>query len=117
MVQVSFGIFSKRRNSTKQPVSFSDVRDVKLKEPTSIDHPSFTITGDHFDYNYCIWDGRYYFIENITSIHDNLIQVDCILDVLATYKSYIIASTQYVSYSNLHGASWLPDTRIPITRN
>ena len=117
MAQVSFGVFSKRRNSTKQPLSLSDVRDVKLKEPTSIDHPSFTITGDHFDYNYCLWDGRYYFIENITSIHDNLIQIDCVLDVLATFKTEILASTQFVCYSSQSGNAWLADTRIPVLKS
>ena len=116
MAQVSFGVFSKRRNSTKQPLSLSDVRDVKLKEPTSIDHPSFIITGDPFTYNYCIWDGRYYFIDNITSLHNGYTQVDCVIDVLATYKADILASTQFVSYSSVSGSVWLPDTRIPITK-
>ena len=116
MTQVSFGVFSKRRNSTKQPLSLSDVRNVELKEPTSIDHPSFIITGDTFTYNYCMWDGRYYFIDNITSLHNGYTEIDCIIDVLATYKAEILASTQFVSYSSVSGGTWLPDTRIPITK-
>ena len=36
MATVSFGNFSKRRNSTKQPSGLSDQRDCKLKETTSL---------------------------------------------------------------------------------
>ena len=44
---------------------------------------------------------------------NNLVEVDCILDVLATYKGEILASTQFVSYSSHRSSIWLPDTRIP----
>lgn len=116
MPSVSFGTFSKRINSTKRPGSLGDTRNVKLKETTSVDHPTFILTGNDFNYNYAKWDDRYYFISDIRSRHDNLIEVDCALDVLATYKDYILGSTQFVSYSNVSGGQWLADTRIPVTK-
>lgn len=117
MPTVSFGTFSKRRNSTKQPASLSDQRTVRLKETTSVDHPTFILTGDQFDYNYAQWGSRYYFIEDIRSAHNGLTEVDCILDVLATYKSEILASTQFVAYSSSVTSPWLADTRIPLQKN
>ena len=117
MPTVSFGTFSKRRNSTKQPASLSDQRTVRLKETTSVDHPTFILTGDQFDYNYAQWGSRYYFIEDIRSAHNGLTEFDCILDVLATYKTEILASTQFVSYSSNISSIWLPDSRIPLQRN
>ena len=117
MPTVSFGTFSKRRNSTKQPATLSDQRTVRLKETTSVDHPTFILTGDQFDYNYAQWGSRYYFIEDIRSAHNGLIEVDCVLDVLATYKAEILASTQFVSYSSNMSSIWLPDSRIPLQRN
>lgn len=117
MPTVSFGTFSKRRNSTKQPASLSDQRTVRLKETTSVDHPTFILTGDQFNYNYAQWGSRYYFIEDIRSAHNGLTEVDCVLDVLATYKSEILASTQFVSYSSNMSSIWLPDSRIPLQRN
>lgn len=117
MPTVSFGTFSKRRNSTKQPASLSDQRTVRLKETTSVDHPTFILTGDQFDYNYAQWGSRYYFIEDIRSAHNGLTEVDCVLDVLATYKTEILASTQFVSYSSNMSSIWLPDSRIPLQRN
>lgn len=117
MPTVSFGTFSKRRNSTKQPATLSDQRTVRLKETTSVDHPTFILTGDQFDYNYAQWGSRYYFIEDIRSAHNGLTEVDCVLDVLATYKAEILASTQFVSYSSNMSSIWLPDSRIPLQRN
>lgn len=117
MPTVKFGTFSKRRNSTKQPASLADQRSVQLKDGTSIDNPTFIVTGNDFNYNYAEWDGRYYFIDNVVSLHNNLTEISCILDVLATYKSDILASTQYVCYSNVSGGTWLPDTRIPLLKS
>ena len=95
-MQISLGTFAKRRNSTKQPTSFTDVRTVNLKEGTSEDRPTFILAGDLFGYNYVIWGTKYYFIVDIVSLHNGLTEVSCILDVLATYKAEILASTQYV---------------------
>lgn len=112
-----FGSFSKRRNSTKQPASFSDVRTITLKDGTSHDAPVFILTGNNFNYNYCIFDNCYYFIDDIVSLHNNLIEVHCVMDPLATYKSEILASTQYVAYSSDNTSIWLPDNRIPLLKN
>ena len=117
MATVQFGTFSKRRNSTKQPTAFTDSRTVTLKESCSQDRPVFICTGNDFNYNYCIWDNKYYFIDEITSLKNNLIEIKCVLDPLATYKTEILASTQFVSYSSQSGSSWLPDTRIPVLKS
>lgn len=117
MPTVNFGTFSKRRNSTKQPSGLSDSRNVKLKDLTSVDAPTFILTGNEFNYNYAEWNNRYYFITDIRSMHNNLIEVDCVIDPLATYKSYILASTQYVTYSSQLGDTWLADTRIPVLKS
>lgn len=117
MATVSFGSFSKRRNSTKQPATLSDQRTVTLKESCSQDRPVFRCTGNNFNYNYCMWDGKYYFIDEIVSLHNNEIEIHCILDPLATYKAEILASTQYVCYSSHNSSSWLADLRIPLLQS
>ena len=117
MPTVNFGTFSKRRNSTKQPSGLSDSRNVKLKDLTSVDAPTFILTGNDFNYNYAEWDNRYYFITDIRSMHNNIVEVDCVMDPLATYKPYILSSTQYVLYSSIQGDTWLADTRIPVLKS
>ena len=117
-IDVYFGSFSKRRNSTKVPdTSGFTKKTLTLKETTSIDAPTFVLSGDHFDWNYAKWGTRYYFITDIRSVHNGLTEIDCIIDVLATYKTEIKASTQFVSYSSEKTSDWLADTRIPVQKN
>ena len=68
MATVSFGSFSKRRNSTKKPLSLPDQRTVTLKDSCSQDRPVFICQGNNFNYNYCIWDSKYYFIDEVISL-------------------------------------------------
>lgn len=113
---VSFGRVAKRKNSTLQGGT-SAAFDVLFKTPTSLDKPTFTLHASDFDYNYAKMGNRYYFVEDIVAKNNDIFEVSCVLDPLATYKSEILASTQYVTYSNVSGGVWLPDTRIPILRN
>ena len=115
-ISVSFAKASKRRNSTKQ-ASFSTSFDCVLKAPTSLDKPTFLLSAGSFDFNLAYFEGRYYFVDDIVSVRNGQFEVSCVLDVLATYKSEILASTQFVSYSSQLGDTWLPDTRIPVLKN
>ena len=113
MATVSFGSFSKRRNSTKQPTAFTDSRTVTLKESCSQERPVFICTGNDFNYNYCIWDNKYYFIDEIVSLKNNMIEIQCIMDPLATYKTEILNTVAYVLYDTVSNTE-LPDNRLPI---
>lgn len=111
---VYFGNATKRRNSTLQPTVGTSF-DCILKENTSLDHPTFVLEhSGAFTYNYCIWDNTYYFVDDVVSRRNNIWEVSCIMDVLATYKSYITGSTQFVCYSSHKTSDWLVDTRVPI---
>lgn len=114
-VTVFFAQVSKRRNSTFQG-TFTASFDCVLKDATSIDRPTFLLSAASFDYNAAQWGSRYYLIDNVVSVRNNQWEVSCVLDVLATYKSDILASTQYVTYSASHpgNATWLQDNRIPV---
>lgn len=117
-IEVSFYNFSKRVNSTKQPSGGSDY-DVVLKDGCSENTPVFLLKrdGSGFPYNYAKWDDRYYFITDVEYTRNNLYTVSCEIDVLATYKSEILSTTAYVSYSSVSGGAWLADTRIPVQKN
>lgn len=113
---VSFGRVAKRKNSTLQGGT-SAAYNVLFKNPTSLDRPTFTLNASDFDYNYAKMGNRYYFVEDIVYRNNDIVEVSCVLDPLATYKSEILASTQYVTYSSVSGGVWLPDTRIPILKS
>lgn len=64
-----------------------------LRNESSIINPSFIIEHSNpSNYNYCyISDfGRYYFINNITVIRNNLWRVDCNVDVLMSFSTEIL---------------------------
>lgn len=106
------GNVAKRKNSTLQP-SLSASFDVLLKTPTSLHTPTFTINAGTFDYNYLKWNDRYYFVTDVVSRNNNLWEVSAEVDVLATYKAQILATTAYVLYDSVSNTE-LPDNRLPI---
>lgn len=87
--------FSKRQNSTLQP-SGGVVKNVVMKRECSILNPVFQIDGVDPAANYCQWNNRYYFINDIVLQNNNIYEIHCEIDVLATWKSQIGASSQYV---------------------
>ena len=115
-ITVYFANIAKRRNSTLQG-TFSISFDCTLKSECSVDRPTFLVSAASMPYNVAKWDDRYYFIDDIVSVRAGQWEVSCVLDVLATYKADILASTQYVCYSSQLGDTWLPDTRIPVKRS
>ena len=103
--------FSKRRNSLKRPAAESASFEVLLKGGSSIIHPVFTLNSDDFRYNYVEWYGRYYWVRDARSVRDNLWEVSCDIDVLATYRSEILSTTAFVEYSSSNYNLYIPDPR------
>ena len=117
-ITINAGTVSKRRNSTYIPTTeLSASYDCALKDACTEDTPVFRLNETEFPYNYVQWGDHYYFVESVTYLRNNYIEVLCTLDPLATYKSYILDATCYVSYSSVSGGTWLPDTRIPVLRS
>lgn len=83
--------FKKRPNSTKQPTSGTNVT-VTLKEATSIENPTFILSGgvtSYDDITAVLWDGRYYFVSDVISRHNGITELSCSIDRLATFKTDI----------------------------
>lgn len=105
--------FTKRKNSTKQPSGSADtsLTSVYLKEGTSLQAPVFVIKSNDFTYNYAQFNGTYYFIDDIVSLKNDLIELHCSRDLLATYKSAIQASSAFVLYYS-HNNTEITDRRL-----
>ena len=117
-ITIKAGTVSKRRNSTYIPTTELAADFVcTLKDACTEDTPVFRLSAAEFPYNYVQWGTHYYFVESVTYLRNNYIEVLCTLDSLATYKTYILNSTCFVSYSSVSGGAWLPDTRIPVLRS
>lgn len=101
MANATFYKTSKRHNSTLQPSGSGTVIDVQLKNGSDIIAPVFLLSLTSLpDYSMMVFEGRTYFITGISSVRDNLWEISAEVDVLATYKSNILATTAFVLYDS-----------------
>lgn len=100
MFTVTLYQFTKRKNSTLQPPALQGVDlNCELKQPTSYKNPVLLFhVEDGFEWNYLKWDSWYYFITDVVSVRNDIFEVHCALDVLATYKTEIGATSAFVLY-------------------
>lgn len=88
--------FTKKENSTKQPAVAGTTHTCRMKDNCSILNPIFEIENIDLTYNYCQFNGRYYFITDIVLSTNKIYEIHCTVDVLATYKSSIGDLTTFV---------------------
>lgn len=107
--------FTKRVNSTKQPVNETGTDySVALKDRTSYENPTFLLhSDDTLTFNYVQWGSWYYFVDDIVIERDELYSVICSLDVLATYKTDIAATSAFILYDTTANTE-LRDTRLAL---
>ena len=117
---LTLGVYSKRLNSTAQPVPDSTWASytVTLKEETSIDEPVLLLSASFSTvcgYNYGIFQGRYYWVSDVVAVRTNVVEVSLTLDYMATYKSAILATNAFIEYGFNTAVSGvaLEDNRIP----
>ena len=103
---------NKRHNSTLQPTGTGTDTSVVLKGGSDMLSPVFTMHHNTFPtYNYVKYNGRYYFVTGIRAVHDDLFEISCEVDVLATYKASIQAISAYVLYYD-HANTEIVDNRL-----
>ena len=105
--------FAKEPNSTKQPASAGRSITCTLKDDCSMMHPVFLLNGWQMTDNYLKWGSRYYFIEDIIIKSKDHAEYHCREDVLASFKSYIGSSSQYIVRSSHSYTGNIIDTKYP----
>jgi len=123
--------FPKRMNSTVNPDSYigpaieGHIMDLKLKANFGYEnqnqsikcdklHPSFFITGDN-DWEYLkAWD-MYYFITKVDYDINGAQYIECLIDVLGTWRDEIFATRAFVTYSTKIFNKYLKDSRVAPT--
>lgn len=100
MLTVTVGRTNKQINSTKQNVDDSVDLSCRLKEPTSMQSPVFIVQGLNKMtlYNFCKFENRYYYIDDIVYLTTDTQELHCHLDPLATFKDAIGNSYAYITY-------------------
>lgn len=106
-MNITFYKFVKRENSTAQPGVgvTSKTYDCRLKEDTSIIEPSILIVKEAqqsytdllaYNYAYIADFGRYYFVRNVISVSNVMVEFILEVDALSSFKSYIGSANEYV---------------------
>lgn len=116
MIITIYENFLKKSNSTKRPTGGTDV-ECFLKESTSIENPHFVLENVSLNVNYIKWNDHYYFVDDIISLKNNLNEIVCVKDDLATYKDEILKLTAFVNYSSSLYNNDMLDMRIPTTND
>lgn len=102
-ITVNFYSFAKRDNSTAVPTSASLMNsyDCNLKDGTSLLDPVLVLEYAGIPYwSHFSMEGRFYKITDIRSIRQTIIEVSGTVDVLATWKDEIMASSAFVAYDS-----------------
>ena len=100
---------------------------INLKQDCSITHPVFilgkTSSSEPMDtvgwwrkFNYCFCSNldRYYFIRNVIYLKTGLVELQCDVDPLMSFKDDILNSTQLVTRQENKQQKYLPDQSLPI---
>lgn len=123
---MAFKIFLQRNNSELNSVSKSieDIFTVSgvLKEETSIIDPVIKIECDLASVTYCNYlsipeFGRSYFITNIRSVRNGLVEFTCHVDVLSSFASAIRGNTAIVRRQENNWNLYLNDSSFKVYQN
>lgn len=113
MATLTYYTFSKRKKSTATPTGGTQI-DVKLKSGTSLISPTFLLNiSGRPTFNYVSFEGRYYFVNDVTSVGNDLWEIACTEDYLATWKTDIGTTSAVIMYAT-GGSDDIIDQRIGV---
>lgn len=107
--------FTKKKNSTAQPAStVGETKTVRLKAGTSITNPVFIMdsVGVNMNYVYVSDWGRYYYVTDAVQINNELVELSCSVDVLASAKFHIGSTSAFVERSSAANNAWISDGEV-----
>lgn len=124
-MNITFYQFVKRENSTAQPGAgvTSKTYDCRLKDDTSIIEPSILIVKEAaqsytdllaYNYAYIADFGRYYFVRNVISVSNVMVEFILEVDALASFKTEVGNANEYVLRSASSYDGDIEDNYYPI---
>lgn len=117
-ITVSLCAFSKPFNSTARPSAFGTTVSGELKDKSGIRNPRIlwaygTSSPSGWNYAYIPVFGRYYYITDWIYQGGGVWEIQMTVDVMATYKDEIGASTQYILRSSVSYDETIVDNLYP----
>ena len=104
MSSVTLGMTTKGINSTSRQMSAGVTLDCKMKDPVcGLHSPILKVKGldkAYNNYNFAIWRGRYYWVDEILFLTNDIQEVHMHLDPLATFKGAIDDTNAFVLFAD-----------------
>lgn len=115
-MQVTLYYTTDDRRKLDKSLNGSSNRNCTLKGDCSVINPTLLITASAsqiatYNYVYIPTFKRYYFIDNITVLTNNIIQIDCSVDVLMSYNQQIKALSCVISRQENQYNAFIVDER------
>lgn len=121
-----FDIILQKNKSDKNQL-IKDVEEIKttqgiLKETTSIINPVFRIEGNLSEFAFCNYIsvpafGRYYFVNDIVSVRNSIVELTCHVDVLTSFANDIKSNTAIIKRNENKWNLYLNDGTFKIYQN
>ena len=113
--------FSPKEALSKNTISLSNISGT-LRDGTSIINPVIRFQGDisnfvNCNYMYISKFNRFYFVDNITSVRDNIFEISAHVDVLSTYQNEIRSNTAIVRRQENDWNLYLNDGSFKVYQN
>lgn len=90
------------------------LNDVRMKDESNVLSPSFLLNMQgHDGSNYVEAFGRFYWVHDVVLVRANLIQLNCIIDVLGSYRGHILNTQAFVLYDSTPNTE-IPDKRLAV---
>lgn len=67
-----------------------------------------------FQFNYMKFDNKYYYIDNVDFVSQNIIRLNCSVDLLMTYKTQILKQTAVLARSETSYNRYLTDDNLHV---
>lgn len=122
MFDISFYVNNSEKNKVDKSLTHIATLSGVLKETTSIIDPVIVIEGDLSSFTNCNYMiistfGRSYFVNNIRSVSNGLIEISAHVDVISTYKDSIRSNRAIIKRQQNSWNLYLNDGSLKVYQN
>lgn len=114
-MQITLYINTSEKNKINKSLTAVSTLTGSVKDNTSITHPKILIEYDNpVSFNYCYIDAfnRYYFVDDVIIVRNNLLQISLSVDVLESFKTAILSQNVIIDKNTSNYELYLPDENL-----
>ena len=114
-MEITLYLNSSEKNKIGKTITVVDVLEGSIKEPSSIINPVILIEYNNptaFNYVYIDAFGRYYFVNDVVVVRNNLLRVSLTVDVLESFAAAILSQYVIIDKNTTDYDLYLPDENL-----